>query len=66
MKKTTILLAALCVAAFVQGQERMQLSLVECRQLALEQNEELKKAGNKLRQAELDKAIAFSNYLPKV
>ena len=39
MKKTTILLAALCVAAFVQGQERMQLSLVECRQLALEQNE---------------------------
>ena len=45
MKKTTILLAALCVAAFVQGQERMQLSLVECRQLALEQNEELKKAG---------------------
>ena len=65
MKKTTILVAALCVAAFVQGQERKSLSLGECRQLASAHNEDLKQSDNKLRQAELDKAIAFSNYLPK-
>ena len=33
--------------------------------MALERNENLKQSDNKLRQAELDKAIAFSNYLPK-
>ena len=66
MSKLKIIVAALCLAAFAQGQERMNLTLEECRQLAIEQNEDLKKSGNKLRQAELDKAIAFSNYLPKV
>lgn len=60
-----MILAALCVAAYTQGQEALRLSLGECRQLALEHNEDLKQSDNKLRQAELDKAIAFSNYLPK-
>ena len=58
MSKLKIIVAALCLAAFAQGQERMNLTLEECRRLAIEQNEDLKKSGNKLRQAELDKAIA--------
>lgn len=65
MKKITMIFAALCMAAYTQGQEALHLSLAECRQLALERNENLKQSDNKLRQAELDKAIAFSNYLPK-
>lgn len=65
MKKITMIFAALCMAAYTQGQEVLRLSLGECRQLALERNENLKQSDNKLRQAELDKAIAFSNYLPK-
>lgn len=60
-----MIFAALCMAAYTQGQEALHLSLAECRQLALERNENLKQSDNKLRQAELDKAIAFSNYLPK-
>lgn len=65
MKKITMIFAALCMAAYTQGQEALHLSLAECRQLALERNENLKQSDNKLRQVELDKAIAFSNYLPK-
>ena len=65
MKKITMIFAALCMAAYTQGQEVLHLSLAECRQMALERNENLKQSDNKLRQAELDKAIAFSNYLPK-
>ena len=33
--------------------------------MALDYNEMLKKADNKVRQAELDKAVAFASYLPK-
>lgn len=65
MKKITMIFAALCMAAYTQGEEVLHLSLAECRQMALERNENLKQSDNKLRQAELDKAIAFSNYLPK-
>ena len=65
MKKITMIFAALCMVAYTQGQEVLHLSLAECRQMALERNENLKQSDNKLRQAELDKAIAFSNYLPK-
>ncbi len=43
----------------------LTLSLAECRQMALAHNEDLQKADNDVRRAELDKAIAFSAYLPK-
>ena len=64
MKKLIILLAAaLCVAAKAQGP--LELSLQECREMALAHNEDLQRADNAFRQAELDKKIAFSAYLPK-
>ena len=64
MKKLIILLAAaLCVAAKAQGP--LELSLRECREMALAHNEDLQRADNAFRQAELDKKIAFSAYLPK-
>ena len=48
------------------AQECLKLSVEECRKMALAHNEDLQKAGNALRQAELDKAVAFAGYLPKV
>lgn len=39
--------------------------MAQCRKMALSTNEEVRKADNSLLQAELDKAMAFTNYLPK-
>ena len=67
MMKRAVLLAAVCGAAAGAGaQERLTLSAAECREMALAHNEDLQKADNALRQAELDKAVAFAGYLPKV
>ena len=54
------------VGAPVRAQESsLTLSLAECRRMALAHSEDLQKADNALKQAELDKAIAFAAYLPK-
>lgn len=68
MKTLTILSCAalLCLAAGVSAQERLALSLAECRERALAHDEDLQKAGNAARQAELDKAIAFAANLPQI
>ena len=42
------------------------MSLVECRRLAIENNEQMKQADNDLRRAQLEKEIAFTSYLPKI
>ena len=64
MKKLIILFAAVfCVAA--KAQKPLELSLQKCREMALTHNEDLQRADNAFRQAELDKKIAFSAYLPK-
>ena len=42
------------------------LSLADCRRMALAHNEQIKAADNAVRQAELDRQIAFAGYLPKV
>lgn len=55
-----------CCLATAHAQEPLRLTQAECRRLALQHNEELQKATNSLRQAELDKEIAFSAYLPKL
>lgn len=49
----------------VPAQKELLLTQAECRELALQHNEELQKATHGLQQAELDKDIAFSAYLPK-
>lgn len=64
MKKLIILFAAVfCVAA--KAQKPLELSLQKCREMALAHNEDLQRADNAFRQAELDKKIAFGAYLPK-
>lgn len=41
------------------------LSLQDCRRMALEHNERMQMADNAVRKAELDRQIAFAQYLPK-
>ena len=52
------------VAAQVPADSVLNLSLSACRTMALESSDAVKTADNKLRQAELDKEIAFTAYLP--
>lgn len=47
------------------AQHILSLTQADCRELALQRNEEIQKANNALQQAELDQKIAFSSYLPK-
>lgn len=66
--KPYILLSALafCYMTEAIAQETLSLTQAECRRIALQNNEDLQKADNKLRQADIDKKIAFSTYLPKI
>lgn len=67
MKCLVALLAGLWVAQDAAAQEdTLTLSLADCRRMALAHNEDLQRADNALRQAELDKAVAFAAYLPKL
>ncbi len=66
MKKELIILCiAVVYVSTLFAQHPLSLSQQQCRQMALDYNEMLKKADNKVRQAELDKAVAFASYLPK-
>lgn len=66
MKKILTTLV-LYVAILVQQQLHAQpLSLQDCRRMALEHSETMKAADNAMRQAELDRQIAFVGYLPQV
>uniref|UniRef100_UPI003FD7E3CF TolC family protein n=1 Tax=Alistipes putredinis TaxID=28117 RepID=UPI003FD7E3CF len=66
-KKDIVILC--CVALFsvpgVWAQQPLRLSLDECRKMALVHNEALQQADNALRQAELDRQIAKTAFLPK-
>ena len=66
--KPYILLSALafCYMTEAIAQETLSLTQAECRRIALQNNEDLQKADNKLQQADIDKKIAFSTYLPKI
>ena len=67
MKKYSLLaiLFVLSSSVFAQG-GNLSLSLADCRQMALEQNEKIKIAQNAVDKAKLDRQIAFAQYLPKV
>lgn len=64
MKKILLISAALMISAAAWAQQ--PLSLQQCRDLALQHNEDLKHADNALQQAEMDKQIAFASYLPQL
>ena len=60
-----IFLNILCVMALGAMAAQAQVYTIEqCREMALQHNEDLRKAGISVERAELDKQIAFSNYLP--
>lgn len=61
MKRILLYTIIMAVAA---GANAQSLTLHECRQLALTHNEQMQTADNAVRQAELDRQIAFTNYLP--
>jgi outer membrane protein TolC len=66
--KRIILIAGLMAAIVVSApaQQALRLSLADCRSMALAYSEDMKRADNQKRQADLDKQIAFTNYLPKL
>lgn len=66
--KRYILIGILWLGFLTQlpAQHILSLTQADCRELALQRNEELQKATNALQQAELDQKIAFSSYLPKL
>ena len=63
--KKIITALVLCVALPSQLSAQ-PLSLQDCRRLALKNNEQMQMADNAVRQAELDRKIAFAQYLPKL
>lgn len=65
MKRILITLAIACCLP-AMANEPLELTLQTCRQMALAHNEDLQRADNEVRQAELDKEIAFRTYLPKL
>ena len=66
MKRIIIMgIMAFCGVIGTEAQERLVLSIEKCREMALVHNEDLQRADNAVRQAEMDKAVAFSAYLPK-
>lgn len=62
--KLTVL-ALICAQALTMGAQQV-LSLQDCRDMALENNNNLKISQEKVNMAMYDKKIAFSNYLPKL
>ena len=66
MKKimtTLVLFVAISSQLFAQS---LPLSLQDCRQMALVNNEKVKSADHAVEKAQLDRQIAFAQYLPKV
>lgn len=67
MKKIIILfMACLWNVSSLTAQESLHLSLSQCREMALANNEDLKKADNSLKKARLNKDVAFLNFFPKI
>lgn len=66
-KKDIVILCcvALCSLSGVSAQQTLRISQAECREMALAHSEELQKSDNALRQAELDRQIAKTAFLPK-
>lgn len=66
MKKTMwIITAALCVLPTYAGAQQV-LTLDECRQMAVENNNSLNTAQQKIKVAGYDRNIALANYFPKI
>ena len=62
---TSTLIACMALTSIEAGAQQV-LSLEECKQMAIENNNSLKTAEQKVKIAGYDKKIAFANYFPKV
>lgn len=58
--------AALCCTLGASAQQPLPLSLARCREMALSSSEALRQSDNDLRQAELDREIAKTAFLPGI
>lgn len=52
--------------SLINAQNSVEMSLTQCRKMALSNDEVLKKADNSKRKAELDKNLALLNFFPKI
>ena len=66
MKRIFFTLSLLLGLAASHAQAPLALSQQACREMALNHSEDLKRADNAVRQAEMDKSIALAAYLPQL
>lgn len=69
MNKKQIITTCCVVLLSVSGasaQQQLRISQAECREMALAHSEDLQRSENALRQAELDRKIAKTAFLPNV
>lgn len=66
MRIFIITTALLLASVITSAQQKMSLSLQQCREMALQHDEQLKVMNNRQLQAEIDKEVAFINYLPTI
>ena len=64
--KTITASVSIMICCALPAQERMTLTLEECRQAALETSEDIQKSRNSMQQADLDRKIAVTAMLPSV
>ena len=69
MKKSLLLLSALMVGILTNTaalHAQQQLSLEDCRRMALAENTDLKQARTRIEMAGYDRKIALANYFPNI
>lgn len=66
MKKTILIIFACAMAQLAWAQSTMKLGVAECRSMALESSEDMKKAENDELQAQLTQKVAQNARLPRV
>lgn len=66
MKKYLFVIGLIFSTVTASAQQPLELTLQQCRQMALQHDEQLKVMDNRQMQAEIDKQVAFINYLPTV
>lgn len=66
MKKIIFSLVLFVAIASQLSAQPINLSLQDCRKMAIDNNEKIKTADNAVKKAKLDRQIAFAQYLPKL
>lgn len=61
-----ILYISIVIGITARGNERLELSHMQCRQMAIEASEDVKRAENDVEASQLERAVAKTNYLPNL